>query len=81
MLIESSLPVGRGSSPCTPMPAVLVRTGVLVLVFVVVLVLLRWGYDVPTALALVSGVGLVGVRMGYGVSRPPRNWPLVTVTR
>ncbi|QFZ20313.1 hypothetical protein [Saccharothrix syringae] len=66
---------------CLPLPAVLVRAAVFVFVFVFVLVLLRRGYDVPTSLGLVSGLVVVAVWAGYGVSRPQRALPLVHLAR
>ena len=73
----------RNSSPltCLPLPTVLVRAGVLVVVLVFVLVLLRWGHDVVSCLALVAGLSVVAVRTGQGISRPSRAWPLINIAR
>lgn len=49
---------------------VLVRSATLVSVLVFVLVLVRWGVDVPTVLLLTTSTGLLAVRLGHAPSRP-----------
>jgi hypothetical protein len=53
----------------------------LVVVYVFVLVLLRWGYDTSTTLAFVSVLSLVGVRTGHSLLRPVRVGPSVGPSR
>nr|BFE51205.1 hypothetical protein GCM10017745_46320 [Saccharothrix mutabilis subsp. capreolus] len=70
-----------GSLACLPLPAVFVRAVVLVVLYVFVLVLLRWGYDTYTTLVFVSVLSLVGVRTGHGLLRPLRVGPSVSLSR
>ncbi|MFE2754020.1 hypothetical protein ACFXGA_18680 [Actinosynnema sp. NPDC059335] len=80
-MIVSTMPEDQRPLSCLPLPAVLVRSGVLVIVYVFLLVLLRAGYDALTSLSLVSGLSLVAVRTGHGLSRPLRAWPMIRFAR
>ncbi|MDQ0904618.1 peptidoglycan/LPS O-acetylase OafA/YrhL [Streptomyces canus] len=51
------IPREHTDSQCVPVPPAW-RLGVLVLVYIVVIVLLLAGYDLPTALACTTGAGL-----------------------
>jgi hypothetical protein len=55
---------------CLLLPAVLTRSGVLVLILAFTLVLTRWGYDAQTCLLLLSGVSVAALRLGQGLLRP-----------
>lgn len=55
---------------CLPLPAVVTRVSVLIVLVGFVLVLLRWGYDGRTCLALAAALGLLGIQIGDRASRP-----------
>jgi hypothetical protein len=61
-------PLNQRPLACLPLPAVLLRTMALALVLAFVLLLLRWGYSVETCLILVTGSGLMAIRISIGVS-------------
>jgi hypothetical protein len=60
---------------CLPLPALLLRAGLFVVIMLFVLVLTRWGYDARTCLLLAAGAGMIAIQVEQGVARPSLSQP------